>query len=103
MGDADTEGVEIDGGAAVVDLTLPKVDGTLPITMAGGVNAWRIRTAAKVDVRLVAKRGGGKTVLFGDVLSGVGKNKTVIDDAAGDDRLDIDAEAGFGALTVERI
>jgi hypothetical protein len=90
--------VEFDGGAAQIDLRLPKPDRTVPIRMAGGVNQWRITTEGRVAVDVLARRGAGRVVLYGRDRGGLGRGGKV--SADGRSGIDIDATAGFGTLTV---
>lgn len=98
LGGANVRSVTFDGGAALIDLSLPRLDGTLPIEMRGGVNQWRIATAGRVKVQLVARQGAGRVVLYGQDRGGLDRGQRV--SADGRDGIDVDAAAGFGSLTV---
>jgi hypothetical protein len=100
LGGATVRSLVFDGGAHRIDLTLPRLGRTLPIRMTGGVNQWRIGTDGQVAVRVVAQRGGGKVVLYGDDRGGLGRGKRV--SANGGSGIDVEATAGFGTLTVTR-
>jgi hypothetical protein len=98
LGGADVRSVAFEGGAARIDLTLPRLDDTLPISLNGGVNRWRITTQGRVAVQVLARRGGGDVVLYGRDRGGLDRGDRV---RAGDgDGIDVTATAGFGSLTV---
>ncbi len=100
LGGATVRSVVFDGGAHRIDLTLPRLGRTLPIRMTGGVNQWQIGTDGQVAVQVVARRGGGKVVLYGDDRGGLRRGERVR--ANGGSGIDVDATAGFGTLTVTR-
>ncbi|WP_433789010.1 hypothetical protein [Actinoplanes sp. CA-252034] len=95
--------IDLIAGARTIDIELGRLDGTLPILMAGGVQTWRIRTAGKVPVRVALSSGAGEVTLYGDEKGGVSAGASVgrgdLDDEPG---LDIDAEAGIGSLDISR-
>lgn len=93
--------VDLAGGSAI-DLTLPRPDGTLTVTMTGGVDQLGLRTASRVPVRVRVGSGAGRVVLDGSTHDGVAAGALFTpagwDGAA--DRIDVDAVAGMAALTV---
>jgi hypothetical protein len=93
--------VDLAGGSAI-DLTLPRPDGTLTVTMTGGVDRLGLRTAGRVPVRVRVGNGAGRVVLDGSTHDGVAAGALFTpagwDGAA--DRIDVDAVAGMAALTV---
>ncbi|MEU8664740.1 hypothetical protein [Actinoplanes philippinensis] len=95
--------IDLIGGARTIDIELGRLDRTLPILMAGGVQTWRIRTAGKVPVRVALSSGAGDVTLYGNEKGGVSAGVSVgrgdLDDEPG---LDIDAEAGMGSLDISR-
>jgi hypothetical protein len=93
-------GVDLSGGAATIDLALPRRLDGVPIRMSGGVRTWRIRTEKEVPVRVKVRRGAGEVVLYGDREKGVDRGETVRKGGDGDGRLEIEAVAGMGSLTV---
>jgi hypothetical protein len=98
LGGGEVRSVTFDGGAARIDLRLPRLGDTLPIAMNGGVNQWRISTRGRVKVRVVARDGAGRVVLYGRDLGGMRRGERAgADGGAG---IDVDASAGFGSLTV---
>ncbi|MFI5897942.1 hypothetical protein ACIA5D_48460 [Actinoplanes sp. NPDC051513] len=95
--------IDLNGGAATIDMELPTPGETLPIRMTGGVNTWTITTAERVPVKALLRDGGGLVVLNGDRTRGIDRNTRLRGD--GDDDvesggLDIDAVAGLGTLIV---
>jgi hypothetical protein len=95
--------IDLIGGAREIDLTLPRLRQVLPIRMSGGVHTWRITTADRVPVRLIARDGAGGVELYGDDQGGLDKGERVGTSGGTDDgELDLDAVAGIGALTVDQ-
>jgi hypothetical protein len=92
--------IDLDGGADRIDLALPRLRGTVPIRLSGGVHTWRIHTSGRVAVRLVARRGAGHVELYGRDRGGIGPGSTVTETRGSPGRIDLDAEAGVGSLTV---
>jgi len=91
--------IDVTGGAARMDMALPPISGTLPITMSGGVSAWHITTVRKSSVRVRAEQGGAEAVLDGHRTDGIARGTTLRNGSA-PFALDIDAIAGFASLTV---
>jgi hypothetical protein len=91
--------VDLVGGAAEIDLTLPRQEKVVPISMTGGVRDWRVSTGGRAPVRAVLERGAGTVDLYGDRRKGVnrGSRFTV---GTGDGGIDLVAENGVGTLTV---
>ncbi|MEV6850182.1 hypothetical protein [Actinoplanes sp. NPDC051411] len=98
LGGTRVRSVTFDRGVARIDLRLPPLDGTLPITLNGGVNQWRIVTAGRVGVQVVARQGAGDVEFYGRDRGGLDRGDRVSSD--GRDGIDVDASAGFGSLTV---
>jgi hypothetical protein len=101
--DGTVRGISLGGGATTIDLTLPKQAADIPIRMSGGVNTWRIRTAEQVPVRVRIRRGAGEVVLYGERDKGVQRGEVLSSDGGGEGRLEIDAVAGLGSLTVSTV
>jgi hypothetical protein len=98
------ERVELAGGGARIDLRLPDTRGALPVRIADGINRLRLHTASEVPVRVRAREGAGAVTLYGSTQDGVARGGVVTaGGGAGDGgRIEVDAEAGLGTLTVER-
>jgi hypothetical protein len=94
--------VTLNGGATRIDLTLPPPSGTVPVRMAGGANQLQIRTTGAVPARLRIRKGAGKVVFNGQTDNGVPRGATFAspDFAGSGDRIDVDAVAGVGILSV---
>ncbi|GAB1640913.1 hypothetical protein [Krasilnikovia sp. MM14-A1259] len=94
--------VDLAGGASLVDLTLPRPDGTLTVRMTGGVSRFDVHTAARVPVRVRLVAGAGQVVLAGRAHDGVAAGALFTVDGWEEavDRIDVDAAAGVSALTV---
>ncbi|WP_221322591.1 hypothetical protein [Actinoplanes sp. L3-i22] len=92
-------GIELNGGAATVDMSVPDQDAAIPIVERGGIGTWRIVTDGKEAVRAYFRHGAGSVTLYGDTDKGIDKGETVRfrEDAF----LKIDSEEGVGALTVQ--
>ena len=102
LGGGKISGVDLRGGAARLELTLPEPDGTLPVRMSGGINSFRVRTADGVPVRVRTRRGAGQVVLNGSTDDGVAKGASFLSPNWSEsvDRIDLDAVAGVGTLQV---
>ncbi|WP_433360471.1 hypothetical protein ACQPZX_26785 [Actinoplanes sp. CA-142083] len=95
--------IDLNGGAARIDMSLPTSGETLPIRMTGGVNTWNITTAKEVPVKVLLRDGGGQVTLNGDRTRGIDRDTRLRADGADDVEsggLDIDAVAGLGTLIV---
>jgi hypothetical protein len=88
------------GGATLIELTLPRLGGLLPIRMTSGVNTWLIRTDGQAAVRVLVRKGAGRIVLYGRNLGGIARGNTVTSFAVGRGAIAIDAVGGIGQLAV---
>jgi len=104
LGAARVEAVDFAGGAARIDLTLPRPDGTMPIRLSGGVNRIEVSTDQGVPVRVRTRRGAGQVKLDGRTDDGVARGASFRspDWAGSRNRIDLDAVAGVGTLRVGR-
>ncbi|WP_433795112.1 hypothetical protein [Actinoplanes sp. CA-252034] len=91
--------VDLIGGAAEIDLALPRQDAVVPIAMTGGVRDWRVSTGGRSPVRAVLERGAGAVDLYGDRKRGVNRGSRFTA-GSGDGGIDLVAENGVGTLTV---
>ncbi|WP_033338586.1 hypothetical protein [Catenuloplanes japonicus] len=100
---ADVAEVTLAGGATTIDLSLPSPTGTLPITLTKGANQLTIRTPGRAPARVAIRQGAGKLEIDGRSKNGIGKGEVfqTSDWQAATDRLDLDASAGLGTLTIE--
>jgi hypothetical protein len=97
---ADVGDIELIGGAATVDLSVPDQHDAIPIVERGGIGTWRIVTDGRQPVRASFRAGAGSVTLYGDTDAGVDKGAT-LRDGRGDDGIRVDSEGGVGALTVQ--
>jgi hypothetical protein len=102
LGTAKVDRVDLDGGAARIDLTLPEPDGTLPIRMSGGVDRFEVHPAPGVPTRVRTRQGAGLVRLGGRTDDGVARGASFRspDWARSRNRVDLDAVAGVGTLVV---
>lgn len=104
LGGARIEGVDLAGDAARIDLTLPQPDGTLPVRMSGGINQFLVRADQGVPVRIRTREGAGQVRFDGETDDGVARGAAFLtpgwDDST--DRVDLDAVAGVGSLSLGR-
>ncbi|MDI6097187.1 hypothetical protein QLQ12_01005 [Actinoplanes sp. NEAU-A12] len=91
--------VDLLGGAAELDLALPRQDTVVPISMTGGIRDWRISTGGRGPVTAVLQRGAGAVVLYGSRDKDVDKG-TRFTVAGGTGGIDLIADEGVGTLTV---
>ncbi|BEL08150.1 hypothetical protein Q0Z83_063410 [Actinoplanes sichuanensis] len=89
--------IDLIGGAAEIDLALPRQDAVVPISMTGGVRDWRVSTGGHVEA--VLKEGAGVVELYGDRKQGVNKGSRFTA-GDGDGGVDLVAEKGVGTLIV---
>ncbi|AEV86467.1 Otogelin [Actinoplanes sp. SE50] len=92
--------VDLIGGAATVDLSVPDQRAAIPITERGGIRTWRIVTESRVAARVFLRRGAGVVTLYGDTDAGVDRGVT-LRSGQGDGGIRVDSEGGIGALTVQ--
>jgi hypothetical protein len=95
--------LELAGGAHVFALALPPATGILPLRVTHGMNQLKINTNG-VPVRATLRAGAGTVILDGESHAGVKPGTVLTSDglAGAADRVDLDAVAGIGTLTVDR-
>ena len=95
-------GIAVTKGSDVIDLTLPRPRGSVPIRLAAGANQFLLSLPGGVPVRLTAARGAGEVSLAGrdHVHVAVGTVFTTPGWAAGAVGFDIDATAGAARVAV---
>jgi hypothetical protein len=95
-------GITITKGSDVIDLTLPRPRGSVPIRLAAGANQFLLSLPSGVPVRLTAARGAGEVSLAGrdHTHVAVGTVFTTPGWAAGTAGFDIDATAGAARVAV---
>jgi hypothetical protein len=97
-------GISITAGSQVVDLTLPRPGGTVPIQLTAGVSQLLMSLPAGVPVRVTAAGGAGEVSLDGATHVGVagGSVFTAGGWAAGTAGFDVDATAGAARVIVSQ-
>ena len=95
-------GIAVTKGSDVIDLTLPRPRGSVPIRLAAGASQFLLSLPSGVPVRLTAARGAGEVSLAGrdHVHVAVGTVFTTPGWAAGAVGFDIDATAGAARVAV---
>ena len=94
--------VHIAGGASLIDVALGRVAGLVPVSMAGGVDQFRVRVPAATPVRVTASSGAGSVTIGGQTHEGVAGGQVFTAGAWRDDGpgVDVRAQAGAGAVLV---
>ncbi|GIJ58560.1 hypothetical protein Vau01_060760 [Virgisporangium aurantiacum] len=104
MRNAALAGVDFTGGAARIEVFLPKPQGDVTVRMAGGVRDFAVHAPRNVPVRVALARGAATVTVDGTTRSGVAAGTRIVPTGwdAARDRYVIDAVAGLGTLTVTR-
>jgi hypothetical protein len=104
LAQARVSGVELGGGAASIDLTLPAPEGTMAVRMTGGVDQWSVHQVGDAPVRVHVGGGAASVTIDGARQSGIGGGTVFAppdwDGAA--DRVDIDAVSGMSVFDLDR-
>jgi hypothetical protein len=92
------------GGAASIDLTLPKPSGTVPVRMVSGVATWAVHVPERAPVQLFVGSGAGTVTIDGATRTGLSAGTTITGDgwAAASDRYDLIASGGMSTFTLDR-
>jgi hypothetical protein len=95
-------GITFTAGSEVIDLTLPRPHGSVPVRLAAGASQFLLSLPGGVPVRLTAAGGAGEITLDGASHVGVagGSVFTTPGWAPGATGFDIDATAGAARVTV---
>jgi hypothetical protein len=95
-------GLDIVGGAARIEVRLPRPEGTVPVRMSGGANQLAFDVPDGTPTRVRLGSGAASVTVDGAGHSGVGAGTIVATPGwdAATDRYDIDAIAGVAVLTV---
>ncbi|MBT0994303.1 hypothetical protein KIN34_08400 [Cellulomonas sp. DKR-3] len=101
---ATVDGVSIDAGARLVELTLPTPTGAVVIDQAAGIGGLTVHVPEGVAVVVKVSSGAGTVVLDGETTEGVGAGEELSTDgySADDPHYEIDVAGGLGTLTVDR-
>jgi hypothetical protein len=94
--------VSLVGGASLVELTLPKPSGTVPVLVTGAMQKLSVDSVADAPVRVTVEA-GAKTVAAGTrTLKDLGPGSTLTPkDWQVKDRYDVDAKSWVTLLSVD--
>jgi hypothetical protein len=97
-------GIVVAAGSEIVDLTLPRPSGMVPVRLAGGASQFLLSLPGGVPVRVTAAGGAGAVSLDGRDYTGVGGGSVFATPgwAAGAAGYDVDATAGAARIAVTR-
>ena len=95
-------GIAVMAGSAVLDLSLPRPAGTLPLLLAGGVSQFLLSLPGGVPVQVTVGGGASSVSVDGQELTGIAGGTVLTPPgwATATSRFDIDATSGFSQLTV---
>jgi hypothetical protein len=96
--------IAVTAGSDILDMTLPRPAGTVPLLFGGGASQFRLTLPGGVPARVVADGGAGYLTLDGQTLTGVAGGTVLATPgwATARARFEIDAIAGVSRLTVLR-
>ena len=97
-------GVAVMAGTAVLDVSLPRPSGTLPLLLAGGVSQFRLSLPGGVPVQVTVGGGASSVSVDDQNLTGIAGGTVLTPPgwATATSRIDLDATSGFSQLTVSR-
>jgi hypothetical protein len=97
-------GLAFTAGSAVIDVTLPRPSGTVPILMTGGASQLDLRLPPAVPVQVTAGGGAGTVTLDGTAHTGVGGGTVFASPgwATAPARFAVVATAGAATISVTR-
>jgi len=100
--DGQVSGVAVTKGSSVIDLTLPRPRGSVPVRLAAGTGQFLLRLPSGVPVRVTAAAGAGEVSLGGrdHTRVAIGSVFTTPGWAPGMTGFDIDATAGAARVAV---
>jgi hypothetical protein len=101
---ADLAGVDLVGGAARIEVWLPRPRGRTVIALSGGARELAVHAPGDVPVQVRLARGAGVVTVDGTAHAGIAPGTVFTPNgwAKAADRHDVDAQAGVGTLTVDR-
>jgi hypothetical protein len=96
--------IDVAAGSDVIDLTLPRPRGTVPVRLAGGASQFLLRLPAGAPVRVTTGGGAGEVSLDGATHTGVAGGSVFATPgwAPGAPEFDVDAPAGAARVSVSR-
>jgi hypothetical protein len=98
-------GLEFPSGASDIEVTLPKIDGSVTVKLAGGAGQVKVHAPQNIPVQVkVGGAGAGVVTVDGQTKNSVkaGTDITPTTWAKAKDRFSIDAAAGLAKLIVDR-
>jgi hypothetical protein len=96
--------IAVTAGSDIVDMSLPRPNGTLPFRLAGGVSQFLLSLPGGVPARVTVGGGASSVSVDNQDLTGVAGGTVLTPPgwATATSRFDIDATSGFSSLTVSR-
>jgi hypothetical protein len=97
-------GIAVMAGSDILDVSLPRPSGTVPVLLAGGVSQFLLSLPGGAPARVTVGGGASFVSVDGQNLTGVAGGTVLTPPgwAAATSRFDIDATSGFSRLTVSR-
>ena len=97
-------GLAFGAGSAHIEAELPAPDGTIPVTMSGGADSFRLHLPGGVPARVRFAGGAGSATVDGISKSGIAGGTVLSTPGwpAARNRYDIDNTAGVSQLTLDR-
>jgi hypothetical protein len=104
LGDGRVSGIELAGGAARIELTLPPPEGTTTVRMSGGAGEWIVHQLGDAPVRVRVSSGAGSVTIDGATQEGVGAAALFGPPEwnGARDRVDVEAVAGMSTFILDR-
>lgn len=98
------DGVSIDAGARLVELTLPEPSGAVVVDQVAGIGGLTVHVPADVAVVVKVTSGAGTVVIDGETTEGVGAGEELSTEGytADEPHYEIAVSGGLGTLTVDR-
>ena len=98
------DGVAVTAGSDVLDVSLPRPAGTLPLLLAGGASQFLLSLPGGVPAKVTVGGGASFVSIDDQNLTGVAGGTVLTPPgwATATSRFDIDATSGFSRLTVSR-
>jgi hypothetical protein len=96
------DGIDLAGGASRIEVALPVPSRVVPIRETGGVDRFVVRVPAATPLRVQVGSGAGQVTVGGTVRQGVAPGQVFTANGWGQTNtgVDVQAQAGVGALTV---
>jgi hypothetical protein len=97
-------GIAVTAGSDVLDVSLPRPAGTMPLLLAGGVSQFLLSLPGRVPAKVTVGGGASFVSIDDQNLTGVAGGTVLTPPgwATATSRFDVDATSGFSRLTVSR-